>query len=261
MRPFAWVAAGPDPSSNRRHIMQFRKRSFHQLLHEARRTANQSVEVMGFLLNMSGEDYEALESWKYPDEETLKRLCLMMEWNYYDTQRLIINEMISPHREAAPEGEEPEAESARPARPAGAERTHPAAPKTTSMGERLREVRLVTGQSIDIIALMLGIDADHYKRLEEGEHPSDTLLRRISTVYNWNYQDLLAVLKSSQALSFQPAQVGMPYLGASAQVSRVKKIFREMEEVFPLIPDEDKLFVISQLELVRDSMRRHQKAS
>ena len=119
----------------------------------------------------------------------------------------------------------------------------------------------MTGQSIDIIALMLGIDADHYKRLEDGEHPSDTLLRRISTVYNWNYQDLLAVLKSSQALSFQPAQVGMPYLGASAQVSRVKKIFREMEEVFPLIPDEDKLFVISQLELVRDSMRRHQKAS
>ena len=53
----------------------------------------------------------------------------------------------------------------------------------------------------------------------------------------------------------------MPYLGASGQVSRVKKIFREMEEVFPLIPDEDKQFVISQLELVRDSMRRHQKAS
>ena len=241
--------------------MQFRKKSFHQLLRDARSTANQSVEVMGFLLNLSGEEYEALESWKYPDEETLKRLCLMMEWNYYDTQRLIINEMISPHRDAVPEAEEPGGQLGRPSPPTEGERTHPAAPKTTSLGERLREVRLVTGQSIDIIALMLGIDADHYKRCEEGEHPSDNLLRRISTVYNWNYQDLLAVLKSSQARSFQPAQVGMPYLGASGQISRVRKIFREMEEVFPLIPDEDKKFVISQLELVRDSMRRHQKAS
>ena len=74
------------------------KNTFHELLRRTRQEADQTDEVMAVVLNMSAEEYRDLETWKYPDEETLKRLCLMMEWNYYDTQRLIINEMISPHR-------------------------------------------------------------------------------------------------------------------------------------------------------------------
>ena len=131
----------------------------------------------------------ALESWKYPDEDTLKRLCLMMEWNYYDARRLIINEMISPHRPAAMEPEEKVPRISEQGTPGTAPRGAPPGISAghNSLGARLREVRMITGQSTDIIALMLNIDEDGYKQLEDGMQPSDEVLRRISLVYNWNY--------------------------------------------------------------------------
>ncbi len=240
--------------------MQPAKRTFHELLRTTRQEAEQTVEVMAVLLNMSPEEYEALETWKYPDEETLKRLCLMMEWNYYDTQRLIINEMISPNRPvpAAPP-DAPQGEGGAPHAPQPAEYRH--APTMSTLGERLREVRLITGQSTEIIALMLNIDEEHYLRIEGGEQPSDEVLRRISLVYNWNYQDLISILRSEQARTFQPPRVGMPFLGSTAHTARFRQLSRELEALFNRLSDADQQMAIAQLELIRDTMRRHQKAS
>ncbi|MEE8395793.1 MAG: hypothetical protein V3S29_07035 [bacterium] len=242
--------------------MEAGRRTFHDLLRTSRTEADQSPEVMAVLLNMTTEDYEALEAWKYPDEETLKRLCLMSEWNYYDTQRLIINEMISPHR-AAPkesEGEQP-APAPDGGSPRGREKTRVPPGGMSTLGDRLREVRLVTGQSIDIIALLLNIDSEAYTRLEGGEPPTNEVLRRISVTYNWNYQDLVSILRSQHAKSFQPARVGMPFLGATAETGRLRRIVHELEALFGQVPQADRKMVLAQLELVRDSMRRHSKHS
>ena len=228
------------------------------MLSRTRQDADQTVEVMGILLNMTTEDYEALESWKYPDEETLKRLCLMMEWNYYDTQRLIINEMISPHRPnpGVTDGETAVAAALEGVPGAG---QAPSGGTRNSLGERLQEVRMITGQSTEIIALMLNIEEEEYKRLEEGAPPSDEVLRRISMVYNWNYQDLISVLRSEHAKSFQPSRVGMPFLGATAQTSRLRQIGRELEGMFIRLSDSEQQMVLAQMELIRDTMRRQQK--
>ena len=239
--------------------MQSSKRTFHELLSRTRQDADQTSEVMAVLLNMSAEDYEALESWKYPDEETLKRLCLMMEWNYYDTQRLIINEMISPRRPKPAAGDETGAMAAPQGMP-GAGQT-PSGGVRNSLGERLREVRMITGQSTEIIALMLNIEEEEYNRLEEGGQPSDEVLRRISMVYNWNYQDLISVLRSEHAKSFQPSRVGMPFLGATAQTARFRQIGQELEGMFMQLSDSEQQMVLAQLELIRDTMRRQQKPS
>ena len=143
-------------TSGAKNVIGQNKRTFHELLKKTREEANQSEEVMAVLLNVSPEEYQALEGWKYPDEETLKRLCLMMEWNYYDTQRLIINEMISPHRPVPPaEQSPPEPVQGPGIGPGPAGRTPPAGGKRNSLGERLREVRMITGQSTEIISLMI----------------------------------------------------------------------------------------------------------
>ncbi len=236
--------------------MQPGKKTFHDLLRKTRNEADQTADVMGVLLNMTPTEYEALETWKYPDEDTLKRLCLMMEWNYYDTQRLIINEMISPNRPPVPD----EAAAPPQARPAHAPYT---GEKTAmlSLGERLREVRLVTGQSSDIIALMLNIDEETYLRLEEGEQPPDELLRRISVIYSWNYQDLISVLRSEHARRFQPPRVGMPFLGSTIFTARFRQISTELEGMFMYLSDHDQQMVLAQLELIRDTMRRHRKGA
>ena len=75
--------------------------TFHEKLLQGRIAANQTVDAMAILLNITAEHYEQLESGRYPDDETLRRLCKMMGWNYYEAQRLIINEMISPHHKAS----------------------------------------------------------------------------------------------------------------------------------------------------------------
>ena len=239
------------------------KKSFHELLKQTRLEADQTVEVMAVLLNMTGEEYLALESWKYPDEDTLKRLCLMMEWNYYDSQRLIINEMISPHRPMPTEpDEEYQSNIARPG-PATAPRGAPPGISAghNSLGARLREVRMITGQSTDIISLMLNIDEEEYKQLEDGMQPADEVLRRISLVYNWNYQDLISVLRSEHAKSFQPSRVGMPFLGSNAHSARFRQISQELDGLFGKLSDVDQQIILAQLELIRETMLRQQKAS
>ena len=231
------------------------KRTFHGLLQTARETADQSMEVMALMLNLSVEEYQALEEWSYPNDETLRRLCLINEWNYYDTQRLIINEMISPTRPIKPVDGEDQPEFAK-AAAAIQGRTPTAAANINTLGERLRDVRMVTGQSIEIIAMLLGITPEEYLRMEEGHIPGDDLLRRISMIYNWNYQDLLSILRSQSASRFQPARVGMPFLGSSAQAARLKEVTREVEGLFLKISDKEQGVVLAQLELIRDTMRR-----
>lgn len=239
------------------------KNTFHELLRRTRQEADQTDEVMAVVLNMSAEEYRDLETWKYPDEETLKRLCLMMEWNYYDTQRLIINEMISPRRPVPAGAGDQDAPRDDPAAQSLAARTGPPTPAAgrNSLGDRLREVRMITGQSMDIISLMLNIDEEEYKRLEEGMQPSDEVLRRISVIYNWNYQDLISVLRSEHAKNFQPARVGMPFLGSTAQTAHLRQVIRELEGLFVKLADADQKMILGQLELIRDSMRRQQKVS
>lgn len=241
--------------------MESNKKSFHGMLKNARIQADQTMEVMGVLLNLTAEEYEDLETWKYPDEDTLKRLCLMMEWNYYDTQRLIINEMISPHRpiHSLKGGGDSIIQKKETLQK---KKALPASGKINTLGDRLREVRLVTGQEVEVLSMMLGIEASLYERMEGGSYPpSDDLLQKISKVYNWNYQELLTVVKTERAREFQPVRVGMPFLGSSAQVARLKELAREIEGLLPRVPDTEQKMVLSQLELIRDSMRRHQKAS
>ncbi len=241
------------------------KTRFHELLREAREKANQTAEVMALLLNMEEHDYRALERGDaYPDNETLKRLCLMMEWNYHDAQRMIINEMAAPGRAssgavpAAGEGEQAmEALQSVPFDSAGEQ----PAGRPDTLGNRLRAVRERTGQSEGIIAMLLNVDPDTYRRLERGEPPTDELLRRISIVYDWNYYDLIALLRSEQARALHPRQLGSPYPGASGHQHRLQSLLDELERAFPALPEAQQQYLLAQLELIRDTARRHQHAS
>jgi transcriptional regulator with XRE-family HTH domain len=242
------------------------KHRFHQLLRQTRENARQTTEVMAILLNLEEGDYEAIERGrKYPDNETLKRLCMMLEWNYYDTQRMIINEMSAPQAPAqsgaAASADGETALRALQSAPWDPERDVRAGPPDT-LGNRLKEVRLRTGQSVDIIAMLLSIDAETYRRLENGTFPpGDDLLRRISIVYDWNYYDLITLLRAEQAKDLQPRRVGNPFPATSARHTRFKELLAELEGLFTHLPEKDQAFVIAQLELVRDTMQRLQHAS
>ena len=242
--------------------------SFHEMLLQSRVEANQTVDTMAVLLNMSPDDYERLERGKNPDDETLRRLCKLTGWNYYDAQRLIINEMISPN---------PKAPAAQPGQAAPLPiMQSPSSPLTPTpaplqqqppksgarshetLGNRLREARTSLGQSKDILSMLLKIPLEEYERLEAGESPSDEVLRRISMVYNWNYLDLVDLARAEQAHVFQPRLPSPPFAGSTAHLNRFNKISNDMTALFPKLSPPDQQSVLAQLELVRDTMRRHQ---
>lgn len=248
------------------------KKTFAKLLQDARLAGEQTTDVMAVLLNITQEEYELLESGQYPDDETLRRICTLLGWNYYDTQRLLINEMIAP-RNLARAPAKGEARSKAPPPPAtvagepappptapleqagsGSRAARPTQPET--LGSRLREVRLVTGQSVDVIAMLLNTDAETYMALEAGASPSDEMLRRISSVYRWNYQELLNLLRSEHAHSFQPVRVGTPYPAATADLEKLKALNQEVQNIFYRMNPQERVRVLAQIELIRDTMRR-----
>ena len=235
-----------------------KSRRFKELLREARENARQSTEVMGILLNMQEEDYIAIERGEaFPDNETLKRLCMMLEWNYYDSQRMVINEIASRPGEATPGGEAAiralqSVPMAGGGQSAGARET---------LGARLRQVRESSGQSVEILGMLLNVPPALYRRVEAGEAPSDDLLRRISMVYGWNYHDLQALLRSDQAHALQPHRIGSPFPGASAHALRLRPLLHEIEGLFAGLPEREQHLVLSQLELIRETLRRLRHAS
>ena len=253
--------------------MRPKKKQFSNLLRDTREQAKQSTEVMAILLSMEESEYQALEQGvKLPDNETLKRLCMMMEWNYYDTRRLIANERGAPNATA-----HNIAEPLLGTESSGGFGNFPAmaalqsiseeevqfngAKRFDSLGERLKDVRARTGQQVDIIAMLLKIKPDHYRRIESGEQPDRELLKQISIVYDWNYYDLISLLRSENAKELQPRQIGNPFPGISPLVPRLKTLLGEMEGLFSRIPEKNQEMILSQLELVRETMRRGQQAS
>jgi transcriptional regulator with XRE-family HTH domain len=238
--------------------------SFHEMLLQARVAASQTVDAMAILLNMSPEQYEQLESGRYPDDETLRRLCKMMGWNYYEAQRLIINEMISPHPKLAPGAAKrwtplrPSPGAAGAGAPAPRERPTVAAAPSDTLGSRLREARARMGQSKEMGAMLLNCGVEDYERYERGDPPPDEVLRRMSLVFNWNYLELMDMMRSEQAHAFQPRLAAPPFAGATALLGRLNQVAGEITTLFARLSSADQQTVLAQLELVRDTMRRHQ---
>ena len=258
--------------------MRPQKKRFSELLQDTREQAKQSTEVMAILLSMEEPEYQALEQGvKLPDNETLKRHCMMMEWNYYDTRRLIANEIAAPNATGPNIAARNVAEPLLGTEPGGGFGNSPAmvalqsisgeegrlkgAKRFDTLGERLKDVRAQTGQEVDIIAMLLNIEPDRYRRLESGEQPDGELLKQISIVYDWKYYDLISLLRSEKAKELQPRRLGNPFPGGSPLVPRLKSLLGEMEGLFSRIPEKDQEMILSQLDLVRETMRRGQQAS
>ena len=226
--------------------------SFSSLLRETREAASQTEQVMALVLNIRQEDYESFEEgYAYPDDEVLRRLCVMMEWNYYDVRRMINNEMAT----SAAIGRQAPVHSATggPAQTALTGRK----PKGDTLGQRLAEVRHETGQTEEIIAMLLNLDIESYREIENGRPPNDDTLRRMSIIYDWNYQDLMALLRSEQARKVQPVRMAPPpNMRVSPHVGKFRGMMTDLESVFGRLPPDDQQFVLAQLELINETAKR-----
>ncbi|MDH4120682.1 MAG: helix-turn-helix domain-containing protein [Deltaproteobacteria bacterium] len=234
---------------------------FHDRLIQTRLEAGHPPENMAILLGILPEEYDALEGGKYPDDETLKRICNLMEWNYFDTKRLIVNEMISPNHKGAAPG----TLKASPLAQTGKEGNRgPASPfpvssssSRRSIGERMKAARETHDHPPEVVALLLATDIDTYLAVERGEKmPSMEMLRRISLAFEWNFNDLLDMLRTDQALRMPHRMAGPLPSGGGLHQQKFKQLLTDLERQFFTLRPEDQEHTLVQMELVRDTMRR-----
>ncbi len=150
-------------------------------------------------MQMDPEEYARLEEDWNPCgcSSTSVRL---FEWNYQDISRLAMNTPQSPQSQLTEGGK-----------------------ARSTFGEQLQAERLAVGQTLEGLSTLLGIPVDYYQALEEGVIPPDELLRKICSMFEWNYRQVRQRRITSTNPSFGGYQ---PPLSA-----------REIRNRFPNKPD------------------------
>ena len=64
----------------------------------------------------------------------------------------------------------------------------------------IREFREDIGQSIEGLALLMQLEPDEFARLEEDWIPPDDILKRLCTLFEWNYNDIKRLADKSPSV-------------------------------------------------------------
>ncbi len=144
-----------------------------EMVKEFRLSINQSPEAFAMMLQITSDEYESLEVDWVPSDEFLKQMCALFEWNYHDTQRIARN---TPASSAQPQNKAEHTTSAPTTEP-------------SSFNKTLQKAREQAGQNPAAIAMFLDISEEYYESFEQNTIPPDELVRKICSLFSWNYRD------------------------------------------------------------------------
>ena len=75
------------------------------------------------------------------------------------------------------------------------------------LNKMVREFRNSVNQSVEGLALLMGMPPEEYARLEEDWIPPDDVLERLCSLFEWNFQD---TKRSALQSSGEPAESQAP---------------------------------------------------
>ena len=156
-----------------------------QKIREFREDIGQSIECLALLMQMEPEDFAKLEEDWIPPDEILQRLCSLFEWNYKDIKRLADN-TPNPKPKKKNRGNKQQV--------SGKGASDDIA--LTPLAGMVREARNNAGQDIKGISTLLGVSTDYYEEIESGLVPPDNLLRKLCSLYGWNYKQIQQKIKT-----------------------------------------------------------------
>ena len=186
-----------------------------QRIREFREDIGQSIEGLALLMQMEPEEFARLEEDWIPPDEIIQRLCSLFEWNYKDIKRLADN---------TPNSKLKEKNRGNKQQVTGGGSSGDIAP--TPLAEIVREARKNAGQDIKGISTLLGVSAEYYKKIEAGLVPPDNLLRKLCSLYGWNYKQIQQKINTQSTHILGTRQ---PPLPASELQERLPKV--EMPEI------------------------------
>jgi len=223
------------------------------IVREARNNAGQDIKGISTLLGVSTDYYEEIEAGLVPPDNLLRKLCSLHGWNYKQIQQKINTQSThilgtrqpplsaSEIQARLPKVEIPEIPEASPG---------------ISLHEQIKQARVEADQNVEGMSLLLQINPEYYQQIESGSSvPDPELLKKITTLYGWNYHEILNREKSEQLSQLQPAVTILKSSETSVNEVKLKETQAEIAENWKNISREDQHTLLTQLEFIRDSMK------
>tara|TARA_B100000945_G_scaffold320858_1_gene332447 strand:- start:1106 stop:2092 length:987 start_codon:yes stop_codon:yes gene_type:complete len=223
------------------------------LLRESRNNARQNTKGISTLLGVSFDYYEEIEAGLVPPDNILRKLCSLYGWNYKQIQQKIKTQSthilgtrqpplpVSEIQARIPKVKIPDIEEFSQGVP---------------LHEQIKQARLEADQNVEGISLLLQINPEYYRKIELGDAvPEPELLKKISTLYGWNYHEILNREKSSKLSQFQPTVTFRESPDSTVNDLKLRETQAEIAENWRKISKDDQKTLLTQLEFIRDSMK------
>jgi transcriptional regulator with XRE-family HTH domain len=153
---------------------------FSEMLREARETVGQSPEGVATLLGIDSQFYLSIEQGLTPSDDLLQQICSLFHWNYRHVRQRLINRNAAMLFQRPTDSTPPETTE-----------TALAPAPGPALGTRIQEQREAVGQTLDGLSILLEISPEFLADLESGvTNPDAALLRRIATLFQWNFHEL-----------------------------------------------------------------------
>lgn len=156
---------------------------------EFRDDIGQSIEGLALLMQMDPEEYARLEKDWIPPDDILQRLCALFEWNYQEIKRLADNTPSARSSKTIPPNQQSSSVDNKPAESA-----------LTPLAKIIKDAREAVKQDALGIATLMGISVDYYQEFEKGVIPPDELLRKLCSLFGWNYKQILQKINSQSSV-------------------------------------------------------------
>lgn len=220
-------------------------------LQKQREQVGQSTEAIAILLNVSVNEYEAVEQGILPSAELLQKICSLFGWNYNEIKQKLINRH-SPHLGSLPALPVKAVKSMIPKISSPLKEKNQT--KHDSLALRLKTARETVGQTSEAVALLLNVSEDYYLSLENGKVPDNLMLQKICALFEWNFQEIRLLIQKS---GFSPLQTVLSpqYKRGGFLTKKFDTLIEDIEEHWEKLSTEKKELLLAQIELVRDTAK------
>ncbi|MBF0277609.1 MAG: helix-turn-helix transcriptional regulator [SAR324 cluster bacterium] len=229
--------------------------SFHKLLRQAREQAGQPPETIAMLLNIPVEYYQTFEEKTIPTDELIRKICTLFSWNYNDTRQQIINRSTPRITTGTPPLSLKEFQERFPKKDIPTrvldENEH------ETLASRLISARTKIGQSSSGISLLLNISEDYYLKLESGTIPEPELLKRITALFQWNYNEVRLLVQNEKIFQFQPRVTKLEST-SGLPITKLQTLLDDLKKSWSHLQKEKQELLLVQMEIIRDTAKRWQ---
>ncbi len=222
------------------------------LIKDAREDAKQDAVGIATLLGISVDYYQELENGVTPPDELLRKLCLLFGWNYNQILQKINSQSSVLLGNLQPLIHAKEIQARLPKQEL---MEIPDISGPVPLHEQILKARVNADQNVEGISILLQINPELYEQIESGiVFPDPDLLKRISSLFGWNYNELLNREKSSHFSELLPAITSLNSPDSSISDIKLRNILREISETWRKLSKDHKQTLLKQLEFLRGSM-------